>query len=77
MISKVSFLRPGEHVEYLVLLHDGLHHLVEDLDGLVVDVELRGRPTQVRRVQVARPLVESDHLVLVQFPVERKRNSTI
>ena len=66
----MPFLRPGEHVEDLVLLHDWLHHLVEDLDGLVVDVELRRRPAQVRRVQVPRPLVEPDHLVLVQFSVE-------
>ena len=69
MIKSGTFLRPGEHVEDLVLLHDWLHHLVEDLDRLVVDVELRRRPTQVRRVQVTRPLVEPDHLVLVQFPV--------
>ena len=58
---------PGQHGQDVGLIHDGLHHLVEDLDGVVLDVEVGGRSAEVGGVQVPGSLVETDHLGPVEL----------
>ena len=47
--------------------HVWLEVAVEELDARGLDVEVAGRATQVRRVQVAVALVKAQHLAAVQL----------
>lgn len=56
----------GQHLEQVRLVHDGPHAIIEDVDGVRLDVELGRSAAEVDRVQVASPLVEADHARVVQ-----------
>ena len=67
-LELLKLLSFAEHGQYLPLVHDVPHQLIEGLHGVVLDVVVAGGSAQVHRGHDPVTLIIPDHPRLVQTP---------